>query len=45
MLNLRYNTSFPKNANQSGQLTVLTMSDSGLSLCAARFCFYDIKKV
>ena len=45
MLNLRYNTSFPKNANQSGQLTVLTMSDSGLSLCAARFCFYDFKKV
>jgi len=45
MLNLSYKTSFPKNANQSRQLTVLTKPDSGLRLCAARLCFYDIKKV
>jgi len=45
MLNLRYKTSFPKNANQSRQLTVLTMPDSGLRLCAAKLCFCDITKV
>jgi len=45
MLILRCKTSFPKNANKSRQLTVLTMPDSGLRLCAARLCFYDIKKV
>jgi len=28
MLNLRYNTSIPKNPNQSRQLTVLKMPDS-----------------
>jgi len=45
MLNLCYKTSFPKNANQSRQLTVLTMPESELRLCAATLCFYDIKKV
>jgi len=45
MLNLRYKTSFPKNPNQSRQLTVLTISDSALFLCAARlYYFHDIKK-
>jgi len=34
MLNLRYKTGFPKNPNQSRQLTVLTITDSAFrSLC------------
>jgi len=46
MLNLRYKTSFPKNPNQSRQLTVLTTPDSALCLCAARwYYFHDIKKL
>jgi len=45
MLNLGYKTSFPKNPNHSRQLTVLTIPDSALCLCAARlYYFHDIKK-
>ena len=45
MLNLRYKTSFPKDPNQSRQLTVLTIPDCALCLCAARLYYYhDIKK-
>jgi len=45
MLNLRYKTNFPKNPNQSRQLTVLTISDSALFLCATRlYYFHDVKK-
>jgi len=44
MLNLHYKTSFPKNPNQSRQLTVLTIPDSALCLYAARlYYFHDIK--
>jgi len=39
MLNLRYKISFPKNPNQSGQLTVLTIRGSALCLCAARLYY------
>jgi len=46
MLKLRYKTTFPTNSNESRQLTVLTMPDSALCLCAARlYYFYDIKKL
>jgi len=46
MLKLRYKTTFPTNPNESRQLTVLTMPDSALCLCAARlYYFYDIKKL
>jgi len=36
ILNLRYKTSFSKNPNHSRQLTVPTILDSALCLCAAR---------
>jgi len=46
MLKLRYKTSFPKNPNQSTQLTVLAMPNTALRLCAARLYYlYDIKKL
>jgi len=46
MPKLRCKTSFPKNPNQSRQLTVLAMPDSAFLLCAARlYYFYDIKKL
>jgi len=46
MLHLHYKTSFPKNPNQSRQLTVLTIPDSALFLCAERlYYFHDIKKL
>jgi len=45
MVNLRCEISFPKNPNQSRQLTVLTVPDSALRLCAAGlYYFYDIIK-
>jgi len=45
MLNLRCNTSFPKNPNQDRQLTVLTMPGSALCLCAGiLYYFYDVAK-
>jgi len=45
MLNLRYKTSFPKNPNQSRELTELPMPNSALRLCAARlYYFYDVTK-
>ena len=39
MLNLFHKISFPKNPNQSRQVTVLTVTklDSALRFCAARF--------
>jgi len=46
MLSFRYKTSFRKNPNQSRQLTVLTIPDTALCLCAARlYYFHDIKKL
>jgi len=41
MLNLRYKTSFPKNPNQSRQLTVLTVPDSALCIFAARLYYFS----
>jgi len=41
MLNLRYKIIFPKNPNQSRQLTVFTMLDSALYLCAAKLYYFD----
>ena len=42
----RYKISVPKTLNHSKQLTVLTIPDSALGLCAARlYYFHDIKKL
>jgi len=40
MLNLHGKISFSKNPNQPRQLTVLTVLDSALGLCAARLYYF-----